>query len=220
MGERFSSKTRTLFTSNLPTDVMQLSTLSAQLGLASELIGWSRDATSLPYGHFLIDLSRTNRRSTTLLLKYWVHSLKILYLRRIEASQVFGRHTHKISVLYVFQLFIRKCKSHFLQTFPKDFIRFLCQCIVILLKGNLQSTRRHHVAKFHSEIRLVSLSWTTWKQRNEVLASEKGLQLIKGITPLVINRLSWCGAVPSRRCFYSQRAWLPRHLQIRNSSNI
>ena len=46
-----------------PRDVMQLSTLSAHLGLGSELVDWYRDATSVPYGHLLIDLSpRTDDR--------------------------------------------------------------------------------------------------------------------------------------------------------------
>ena len=40
-----------------------------------------------------------------------------------------------------------------------------------------------------------------WKQSWFVLASEKELQLIKVITPYVINRLSWYGAVCSRPCF-------------------
>ena len=38
-------------------DVMQVTTLSAQLGLGSELVDWYRDATSFPFGHLLIDLS-------------------------------------------------------------------------------------------------------------------------------------------------------------------
>ena len=38
-------------------DVMQVSTLSAQLGLGSELVYWYRNATSVPYVQFLIDLS-------------------------------------------------------------------------------------------------------------------------------------------------------------------
>ncbi len=37
-------------------DVMQVTTLSTQLGLGSELIDWYRDATSVPFGHLLIDL--------------------------------------------------------------------------------------------------------------------------------------------------------------------
>ena len=39
-----------------PCDVMQVSTLGAQLGLGSELVDWYRDATSVPFGHLLIDL--------------------------------------------------------------------------------------------------------------------------------------------------------------------
>ena len=46
-----------------PHDVMQFSTLSAQLGLRWELVDWYRDRTSVPYGHLLIDLSpRTHYR--------------------------------------------------------------------------------------------------------------------------------------------------------------
>ena len=36
---------------------MQVTTLSAQLGLGSELVDWYRDATSVPFGYLLIDLS-------------------------------------------------------------------------------------------------------------------------------------------------------------------
>ena len=40
-----------------PYDVMQISTLSAQLGLGSKLVDWYRDATSVNYRHLLIKLS-------------------------------------------------------------------------------------------------------------------------------------------------------------------
>ena len=36
---------------------MQVTTLSTQLGLGSELVDWYRDATCVPFGHLLIDLS-------------------------------------------------------------------------------------------------------------------------------------------------------------------
>ena len=36
---------------------MQVTTLSTQLGLGSELVDWYRDATSVPFGHLLIDLA-------------------------------------------------------------------------------------------------------------------------------------------------------------------
>ena len=46
-----------------PRDVMQVTTLSTQLGLGSELVDWYRDATSVLFGHLLIDLSpRTDVR--------------------------------------------------------------------------------------------------------------------------------------------------------------
>ena len=46
-----------------PRDVMQVTTLSTQLVLGSELVDWYRDATSVPFGHLLIDLSpRTDYR--------------------------------------------------------------------------------------------------------------------------------------------------------------
>ena len=42
---------------------MQVTTLSTQLGLGSELVDWYRDATSFPFGHLLIDLlPRTDDR--------------------------------------------------------------------------------------------------------------------------------------------------------------
>ena len=40
-----------------PRDVMQVTTLSTQLGLGSELVDWYRDTTSVPFGRLLIDLS-------------------------------------------------------------------------------------------------------------------------------------------------------------------
>ena len=40
-----------------PRDVHQVATLSVQLGLTSALNDLYRDATSVPFGHLLIDLS-------------------------------------------------------------------------------------------------------------------------------------------------------------------
>ena len=53
-----------------PRDVMQVTTLGSQFGLGSELVDWYRDATSVPFGHLLIDLSpRTDDR-----LRYYTNS--------------------------------------------------------------------------------------------------------------------------------------------------
>ena len=46
-----------------PRDVMQVTTLSTQLGRGSQLVDWYRDATSVRFGHMLIDLTpRTDDR--------------------------------------------------------------------------------------------------------------------------------------------------------------
>ena len=46
-----------------PRDVMQVTTPSPQLGLGSELVDWYQAATSVPFGHMVIDLSpRTDDR--------------------------------------------------------------------------------------------------------------------------------------------------------------
>ena len=46
-----------------PRDVMQVTTLSTQFGLGSELVYWYRGATPVPFGHLLIHLSlRTDDR--------------------------------------------------------------------------------------------------------------------------------------------------------------
>ena len=99
-------------------------------------------------------------------------------------------NTQNIFALQVFQLLSRKCKSHFLQSCPKEFFRFLCECIVNLLKGKLQAVKKHDVVKFQDDVWLLLLNRITWKQRRNVLSSEKGLQLIAVITPPVINHLS------------------------------
>ena len=99
--------------------------------------------------------------------------------------------TQKFSTLQALKPFSHKSKNLFLQSCPKEFIRFLCECIINLLKGNLQSMKRQRVAKIQSEVWLLSLKFKTWKQRRDILASEKNLQLFKVITSPFINTLSW-----------------------------
>ena len=110
-------------------------------------------------------------------------------------------NTQNLSTLQVFESLSRKGKSHFLQSCPEEFIQFLCECMVNLLKGNLQARKRHHVLKFKDEVWLLLLKGTTWKQRRNVLSSEKGLQLIAVTSPPVISHLSRYGTVCSRPSF-------------------
>ena len=69
-----------------PRDLMQVTTLSTQLGLDSKLVDWHRDATSVPFGPLLIDLSpRTDDR-----LRYCTNT-KILYPGPAETFEKFGQ---------------------------------------------------------------------------------------------------------------------------------
>ena len=115
----------------------------------------------------------------------------------MNSKELWTMNTQSLSTLQVFQSLSRKCESHFLRSCSKKFFRFLCECIVNLFKGNLQAVKRHHVVKFQDEVWLLSLKRTTWKQRRNVLSSEKGLQLIAVISPPVINHLFRYGAVCS-----------------------
>ena len=111
---------------------MQVTTLGTQLGLGSELVDWYRDATSVPFGHLLIDLSpRTDDR-----LRYCTNSgsvpSKFYNPERLKHLRILNDETQYLYTFQGFQSLSGKCKSHFLQSCPKEFIRFLCECMVNL----------------------------------------------------------------------------------------
>ena len=173
-----------------PRDVHQVATLSVQLGLGSALVDWYRDATSVPFGHLLIDLSpRTDDR-----LRYCTNSgnipSKFYVPDNLKHLRYWTMNTLNLSTLQAFQHFSVPCKIQFLKICPKEFIRFLSECIVNLLQGNLSETKRRHVLKYRDEIHDLSLKRTTWKQRRSLFSSQKGLLLIKTNSPIVINHLS------------------------------
>ena len=95
--------------------------------------------------------------------------------------------TQNLFNLQVFQSFSHKCRKFFIQSCPKEFIRFLCERIISLLKGNLQSIKRHRITDFQSDVRQLFPKRTTWKQIRDILASEKGLQLVEVVNLPVIN---------------------------------
>ena len=172
-------------------DVMQVTTLTTQLGLGSELADWYRDATFVPFGHFLIDLSP--RRDDR--LRYCTNTGSIpskFYIpdRRKESKILDDEHTKFPYSPSVPIIFPQMQKSFPSVLRKRVYPVFFCDCIMNLLKGNLQSIKRHHVVNFQREVRLLLLKRTTWKQKRGILPSERGLQIIKVITPAVINQLS------------------------------
>ena len=131
-----------------PRDVMQVPTFCTQLGLSSELVLWYWDATSVPFVHLLIDLPpRTDDRLRHCTNTGSIPSKFFMPDRLKQSKRLDDEHTKSLyspSVPIIFA----QMQKFFHQSCPKEFIRFLCDCIINLLKGNLQSIERHHVARF------------------------------------------------------------------------
>ena len=89
-----------------PRDVVQVSTLSAQLGLGSKLADCYRDETSLPYGHLLIVLSpRTDDRlryctntGSNPLKFYFPERLK--HLKSLDDEQTKSLYTPSVPIVF------------------------------------------------------------------------------------------------------------------------
>ena len=113
---------------------------------------------------------------------------EICYSKGLVHIATAGRQN--FSTLQVVQSVSHTCKSLFVQSYPKEFIRFLYKIIKSLPNRNLQSIKRHRVAKIQSKFRVLSLERTTWKQKRDILTSDIGLHLIKVNTPPVNNHLS------------------------------
>ena len=112
-----------------------------------------------------------------------------------NSQNLWMMNINSFSTIQVLQSFSHKSKSLFLQSCPKDIIRFLCEYILNLLKGNLQNIKRHQVTDYQNEVWSLSLKRIDSKQKRVVLATEKRLLLIKVFTPPVINHLPWYGEV-------------------------
>ena len=126
---------------------MQVTTLGAHLGLGSELVDWYRDATSVPFGHLLIDFSpRTDDRLWYCTNSGSVPSKLCIPERPKHLRTLNDEHTKRLyspSVPIAFPQLQRPLSS----LLSKRVIRFQCECIKNLLKGSLQVIKRHHVVK-------------------------------------------------------------------------
>ena len=170
-------------------DVMQVTTLSTQLGLGSKLVDWYRDATSVPFGHLLIDLSpRTDDRlryctnSGSVPSKFYIPQ-HLKHLRTLDDKH--SKFLYSPSVAIAFPQLQKSLSS----VLPKRVYPVSKRMHSKSAQRKLASHKKHHVVKFQDEVWLLSLKRTTWKQRRKVLSSEKGLQLMAVITPPVINHL-------------------------------
>ena len=154
---------------------MQVTTLSTKLGLGSELVAWYRDATSVPFGHLLIDLSpRTDDR-----LRYCAKSgsapSKFFIPEHLKhLSSLDDEHTKS---LYspVDPIAFPQMQKPLSSVLPK-------RVYTVSLRVHSKSTQRKLASNKKttrgkvSRRRLATIAKkTTWKQRRNVLSSEEGL---------------------------------------------
>ena len=173
-----------------PRDVLQINTLSQQLGLGSQLKDWYTKATSIPYGHLLIDLTPKTVDS----LRFCTNSgsiPSIFFLPQHKQQTTFlsDEHTTSLYSDNVPKLF-PDFKRTYLKICPKEFIQFLNECIVNMLRGELQDIQKRDVKNYQDEIHQLILKRTGINKRRAILSSRKGIELISILTPSIINRLS------------------------------
>ena len=185
-----------------PRDLMQVSKLSAQLGLWSELVNWYRDATSIPYSHLLIALSpRTDDR-----LRNCTHTESIpskFYVpdRLKQSNFLDAEHAKSLCSPSVTIIFTQKHK-----TFSSVLPKWVYQDPVWLLSKFSQRKLEMHNKTSRDKISKQSPIAHSEKNHLEAKNSRSDirnwLQFKKVITRPVINHLSWHGAVCSRFCLY------------------
>ena len=131
-----------------PRDVMQINTLSTQLGRRWDLVEWYWDATYVPFSHFWLTC-RHEQTSDYLsagtlepLLQNIIFPTKWNYQSPCPMKK-------KIFLFW-------KCSNHFPANIKNPFLasskkihfHFFTECIVNLLRGKLRSMKRHLVAFF------------------------------------------------------------------------
>ena len=173
-----------------PRDVMQVTTLSTQLGLGSELVDWYRDAKSVPFGHLLIDLSpRTDDRlryctnSGSVSSKFYLPE-RLKPLRTLDAEHTKSLYSPSVPITFA------QMQKSLSSVLPKRVYPFSMRMHSKSAQRKLASHKKTSCGKV-SRRSLVTISKkNNLEPKKNVLSSEKGLQLIAVITLPVIIHLS------------------------------
>ena len=172
-----------------PRDVMQVTTLSTQLGLGSELVDWYRDATCVPIGHLLIDLStrtedrlRYCRNSGSVPSKFYIPE-RLKHLSTLDDEHTKSLNSPSVPIAF------SQMQMSLSSVLPKR----VCPVSIRMHSKSTQRKLANHKRTSRGKVSRQSVvtvaKKTTWKQRRNVLSSEKRLQLIAVITTPVINHL-------------------------------
>ena len=169
-------------------DVMQVSTLSAQLGLGSKLVDCYRDATPVPHGQLLIDLSSRTDDRFRYCIKNRTHSINVSYPGPTEQSifsnDEYTKSLHTASTPIIF--------PQMEKSFPSVLFKRVYQVLLRMhSKSSQRKPARHKKTSRDktSKPSSVAFSKTNHFEARDLLACEKRLQLIKIITSAVINHL-------------------------------
>ena len=161
-----------------PRDVMQVTALSTHLGLGAELVDWYRDATSVPFGHLLIDLSpraddrlRYCTNSGSVPSKFYLPE-RLKHLRTSDDEQT--KFLYSPSVPIAFPLM----QKPFSSVLPERVYPVSMRMHSESTQRKLASHKKTSRGKVSRRCLATIAKKTTWKQRRKVLSSEKGLQLI------------------------------------------
>ena len=137
-----------------PRDVMRVTIHSAELHLAYETAELYREAKS--YGHLFIyslswieDWLSNCKDAGSLYSKFKISEL-FKYIKTLDDECTKSFYSPSVP------MFFGKSKTQFLQPCPREVIQFFCEGIANLFKRNLQISKRHQVAKFGKEVRMIS----------------------------------------------------------------
>ena len=117
------------------------------------------------------------------------------YLKARNILYFWMKSTQHLSTLIAFQEYSQSFQVTFLKCFPKDFIQFLSECIVNLLRGELREFQKQEVLKLSEEIHLLILIKTSLSKRRHVLSFKKRISLLSILTPSILNCLPWNSSV-------------------------
>ena len=152
LGEKLSSRTRTLFSSKLT--VMWRKTVSLVCDWDSDQSLLTGTETELQHLFSTVICSLTCRHQQTIdyVFVQTPNQIPQSFISRKGWNNQNSSmmNIQNLSTLQVFQSVTHKWKNPFCEAYPKELIRFLCECIVNRVKGNLQRINRHHVRKIQN----------------------------------------------------------------------
>ena len=173
-----------------PRDVMQITALSTQFGLGSELVDWYRDATSVPFGHLLIDLSpRTDDRLRYCTKSGCVPSKNYIPERLKHLRTLDDEHTKSLyspSVPIAFPQMQKSISS----VLPQRVYPFSMRMHSKSAQRKLASHKKTFCGKISRQSLVTIAKKNKLEAKKKLSAIRKRLQLKSVITPPVMNHLS------------------------------